>query len=321
LAVTLFLVTRNFWQTVLNGLFTIAAWFLFTLPFSLHFSPMADGLRLSDAHTPFYQLFILYGGFWLICLPFVINLIKNIKKKISNTDFFVLALIVTATVLVIIPEIIYIKDIYVFDYRRANTMFKLVYQAFILYALVSGYVFTKFRKNFFLRLLFSLIFTLQIIYSYFAIKSYYNNFQNYQGLWGLNYLQTSYPDNLKAINWLNQNVSGQPHIVEAPGDSYTTFDQVSVATGLPTIEGWLVHEWLWRGGYDAPAARQKEVDEIYTSTDISEIQSILDKYQIKYIFVGAKEYEKYPNLNVDNFSQLGAKVVFTSGNTAIYQIN
>jgi len=59
-----------------------------------------------------------------------------------------------------------------------------------------------------------------------------------------------------------------------------------------------------------PRARQKEVDEIYTSTDISEIQSILDKYQIKYIFVGLKNM-KISNLNVDNFSQLGAKVVFT----------
>lgn len=318
-ALTSFLVTKNFWQTILNGLFTIASWFLFTLPFSLHFTPMAEGLKLADAHTPFYQLFILYGGFWLICLPFVIYVIKNFKKKLSKTDFFIFALIITATILVIIPEIIYIKDIYVFDYRRANTMFKLVYQAFIIYSLVSGYIFIKFRKNLPLRFLFSLIFTLQLTYSYFAVKSYYG-LKNYQGLWGLNYLQFSYPDNLKAINWLNQNVTGQPNIVEAPGDSYTTFDQVSVATGLPTIEGWLVHEWLWRGGYDAPAARQTDVDKIYTSSDLEEIKSILDKYQIKYIFVGAKEYEKYPDLNINNFYKLGAKLVFFSGKTNIYQL-
>lgn len=319
-AITSFLVTKNFWQTVLNGIFTIASWFLFTLPFSLNFTPMADGLKLADAHTPFYQLFILYGGFWLICLPFVVFIIKNFKKKIIATDYFIFALIITATLLVVIPEIIYIKDIYVYDYRRANTMFKLVYQAFIIYSLVSGYIFIKFRKNFLLRFLFSLVFTLQIFYSYFAIKSYYSNLQDYQGLWGLNYLQLSYPDNLKAINWLNNNVIGQPHIVEAPGDSYTTFDQVSVTTGLPTIEGWLVHEWLWRDGYDAPAARIAEVDKIYTSPNLEEIKSVLDKYQIKYIFVGAKEYEKYLNIDVNNFFKLGAKLVFSSGQTKIYQL-
>jgi len=50
------LVTKNFWQTLLSGIFTIAVWFLFTLPFSLHFAPMAEGLKIADAHTPFYQL-------------------------------------------------------------------------------------------------------------------------------------------------------------------------------------------------------------------------------------------------------------------------
>jgi len=198
-------------------------------------------------------------------------------------------------------------------------MFKLVYQAFIMYSLISGYIFIRLRRFFLYRFLFSLVFIIQLSYSYFAVKSYYG-LKDYKGLWGLNFLQTAYSDNLAAINWLNKNVSGQPHIVEAPGDSYTTYDQVSMATGLPTIEGWLVHEWLWRGGYDTPAARVAEVDKIYTSSDTNEIKSILEKYQIKYIFVGAKEYEKYPNLNLKTFNLLNAKVVFESGQTKIYQL-
>jgi len=314
------LLSKNLWKTIISGLFTIAAWFLFTLPFSLHFSPMAEGLKIADVHTPFYQLFILYGGFWLISLPFIIFFIKYFRrKKLPSTDYFVLALFLTATLLVIIPEIIYIKDIYIDEYRRANTMFKLVYQAFIMYSLISGYIFIRLRQKIFYRLLFSLVFITQLSYSYFAVKSYYG-LKEYKGLWGLNFLQISYPDNLAAINWLNKNVSGQPNIVEAPGDSYTTYNQVSMATGLPTIEGWLVHEWLWRGGYDAPAARVSEVDRIYTSSDSNEIKLILDKYQIKYIFVGAKEYEKYPNINLENFNFLDAKIVFESGQTRIYQL-
>ena len=93
-----------------------------------------------------------------------------------------------------------------------------------------------------------------------------------------------------------------------------------MATGLPTIQGWVVHEWLWRGGYDAPAARQAEVEVIYTSESPEEVKSILDKYQIKYIIVGAKEYEKYPELNPDRFDLVDAKVVFESGQTRIYQL-
>ena len=319
-AIASFLVTKKFWPTVLSGIFTIAFWFLFTLPFSLNFIPMAEGLQLSDAHTPFYQLFVLYGGFWLISLPFIVYFIKNFySKKISSTDYFVLAILITATFLIIIPEIFYIKDIYVFDYRRANTMFKLVYQSFIMYSLAAGYILIRLRHIFIYRFLFCLVFVFHLSYSYFATKSYYG-LKEYKGLYGLNFLQISYPDNLAAINWLNKNVTGQPHIIEAVGDSYTTFNQISMATGLPTIEGWVVHEWLWRGGYDAPAARQNEVEIIYTSTSSEEVKSTLEKYQVKYIIAGAKEYEKYPDLDPERFTLVGAKLVFESGQTRIYQL-
>ena len=109
-------------------------------------------------------------------------------------------------------------------------------------------------------------------------------------------------------------------MLEAAGDSYTTFNQVSVSTGLPTVEGWIVHEWLWRGGYDAPKTRQDDVEKIYTSKNIQEIKKLIDKYQIKYIFVGAKEFEKYPKLNQENFKALGAKIIFQSGKTVLYQL-
>lgn len=155
--------------------------------------------------------------------------------------------------------------------------------------------------------------------SFFAIKSFYL-FKNYQGLWGLNFLKTNNPDNFAAVEWINKNIKGQPVMVEAVGDSYTTFNQISVATGLPTIEGWVVHEWLWRGGYDKPAARQEEVKAIYESNDLLKIKKILKKYSVQYIFVGDKEYEKYPNLNEKNFEQIG-KIIFQSGNTKIYKLN
>lgn len=317
-------------KTILNGLLIIVFWYLFSYPFSFNFIPMMEGIKISDGHSPFYQLFVLYGGFWLISLPFIFKifsyLFKNQFKKINYSHWFVFSLIITATLLIIIPELIYIKDIYIYEHRRANTMFKLVYQAFILYSLVSGYILIKssslFKSwfKFFYKIIFALIFVIHLTYPYFAIKSYYGDFKNYQGLDGLKYLEELYPDNYQAILWINQNISGQPVMLEAPGDSYTTFNQVSSATGLPTIQGWIVHEWLWRGGYDAPAARQTDVNTIYTSDDLTEVKNLLDKYQVDYIFVGAKEYEQYEDLNPQKFENIGAKIIFQSGQTAIYQL-
>ncbi len=325
---------KSLLKTVLNGLLVIVFWYIFSYPFSLKFIPMMEGIKISDGHSPFYQLFVLYGGFWIICFPFlfylIYKLIKNSKLKIKNSftisDIFIATLIITATILVIIPELVYIKDIYIYEHRRANTMFKLVYQAFMLYSLAGGYILvnasTLFKpvfKNFY-KILFALIFVIHLIYPYFAIKSYYDDLKNYKGLDGLKYLETLYPDNYQAILWINKNISGQPVMLEAPGDSYTTFDQVSSATGLPTVQGWIVHEWLWRGGYDAPAARQKDVNTIYESTNLSEIKSLLDKYKVQYIFIGAKESEKYEKLDPKKFEKLGAKIIFQSGQTAIYQL-
>lgn len=318
-------------KTLINGILTIACWFIFSLPFSLNFTPMGSGIRISDIHTPFYQLFILYGGFWLIILPLLIllirkSLIKNWKLKIKNSDLFILSLITVATFLIIIPEIVYLKDIYIYEYRRANTMFKLVYQAFIMYALVSGYVFYKTRlllKSKILKilygLLFTLIFAIHLTYSYFAIKSFYGQ-KDYQGLYGLNYLKKDFPDNLEAINWINKNISGQPVMLEAVGDSYTTFNQISVATGLPTVQGWVVHEWLWRGGYDQPKQRQDNVQVIYESNDLNRVKNLIQKYNIEYIFISKNEYEKYSKLNEDNFKKIGGQIIFQSGETKIYQL-
>ncbi len=306
-------------NTIKHGLAVIVCWYVFTLPFSLNFTPMAEGLRLSDSHTPFYQLFILYGGFWLICLPFVFSVIRQRFSGLNTSDLFVLALIITATMLIIIPEIGYIKDIYIYEHRRANTMFKLVYQAFILYSVVSGYILIRLRHRFSYRLLFGVVMAIHLIYPYFAIKSFYG-LKEYKGLWGANFLRVNYPSNFEAIAWLNKNIEGQPVILEATGDSYTTFNQVSIATGLPTVEGWVVHEWLWRGGYDKPSARQTDVTNIYEALDPKVASSLLQKYSVKYIFVGDKEREKYPKLNEKIFETIGAKIVFESGNTRVYKL-
>lgn len=128
-----------------------------------------------------------------------------------------------------------------------------------------------------------------------------------------------YPDDYKAILWLRENISGQPVIVEANGDSYTDYDRVSANTGLPTIIGWPVHEWLWRGSYDEAGKRIPEVAAIYESKDLAKTKEILKKYNVEYIFVGSLEREKYKQLDEEKIKSLGT-IVFESGRTKIIKI-
>lgn len=323
----------------INFLSVSLSFVLLILPFSINFKPFVSGIGLICApdfllqigklgpflfeadrcmRSPLWQLFILYGFFYFFVGAFILFLIKKRNKK-EDTDLFILFLILLSTLLIIAPEFFYIKDIYEGHYR-ANTMFKLVYQSFIVLSITSSYVIFKVTRTLGF-LLFSLFLIVLVgIYPYFAINSYYAGMSTYKSLDGISYLRYLYPSDYDAILWINENIQGQPVILEAQGDSYSDFARVSANTGLPTILGWTVHEWLWRGTYDITAPRITDIQSIYTSQDLDLVRNLLNKYQVKYIFVGSLETQKYGTLVLNKFDNLG-QIVFQEGNTKIYKVN
>ena len=330
-------------------LLVLISYFIFSLPFNLSFKPFVSGIGVLCAPqflvsigkfgpflfeadhcqlSPPWQLGILYGFFYFMVISYALFLkkIKEVKKE----DIFIIILIVVSSILILLPEFVYVKDIYP-TYYRANTMFKLVYQAFIMLSLSSGYIIikifsqikkVKINKSIFIAwtvVLFFLLF-LACSYPFFSIQSYYNNLQNYVGLDGTKYLKTLYPSDYKAIIWLNKNIKEQPVILEAQGDSYTDYARISSNTGLPTVLGWTVHEWLWRGTYDIPAPRIADVTTLYETPSIEKARSLIKKYNVSLVFVGTLERQKYPNFNEEKFKKLG-KLIYQNGDTRIYKIN
>lgn len=314
---------KTFYQSLISTLAVLLLAFLFSLPFHLSFKPIVSNLSLVDFRSPPWMLLVLWGFPLFMTLIFLLFW-KN-HKALKN-DFFILILLVVSWFLIVIPEFFYLKDIYIHSHQRANTMFKLTYQSFVMFSLVIPYISTRVfsgLKRQFLKYGFLLVFLFLsffiFIYPYFAIKSYYG-LKKYRGLRGISYLENFYPDDYQAILWLRKNVSSQPVIVEAVGESYTDFARVSANTGLPTILGWRVHEWLWRGSFDEPSKRTEEVKIIYESPKMSETRQILEKYQAEYLFLGELEYQAYPELNEKKIFQLG-KIIFSSGKTKIILLN
>ena len=337
----------NYWNIGLSLVFIFIGSIFFTLPFSLFFKPFASNIGILCApdflikighlgpfifepdhcqKSPWWQLITLYGFFYFWVIGFFIFKIKNWVRNFSPSDVFVLILIAFSTLLIILPEFVYIKDIYPAHYR-ANTMFKLVYQSFIMLSIASGYIIVRIvssinKKIFaicYLLFTICLIF-LVFLYPYFAINSYYNNLKTYAGLNGTDYLKPLYPTDYEAIQWINKNIKGQPVILEAQGDSYTDYARVSTNTGLPTVLGWTVHEWLWRGTYDIPAPRIEEVKNLYEAKDIELTKQLIKKYDVKLVFIGDLEKQKYLELNERKFKDLGT-IIYENGNTKIYKIN
>jgi YYY domain-containing protein len=338
------------------------------LPFQLGFEPITKGIALVNARSLPHQLLILWGAPWFFGVTFGLFLFRTriktgFKKEVfikwfskilgvkitlkkprflsgvsqenlAITDIFILIFFIASTILVIIPEIIYVKDIYIPSYHRANTMFKLTYQSFMMFSILIGYVYirvvTSLSKSFprsLLKFVYVSLILALMIYPAYAIKGYYGTLdaKNYKGLYGLKFLERLYPDDYQAVKWLNNQVVGQPVILEAVGDSYTDYERISMATGLPTVEGWLVHEWLWRRFYDepgkdGPGKRNAEIQKVYEDGDLNFTKNILTQYKVKYVVVGEMERKKYPNLDENKLQSLG-KIVFQEGTTKIYQLN
>ena len=335
----------------LKELFKILAISLILLlPFLVNFKNPTQGVhltRLEHLLSPLYwfQLFVVWGYQCFFAFLFVIYIfffesrkifserrsgkffsrLCNFFSKLSRADIFVSIVIFCAIGLIWFSEFFYQKDISGADFYRANTVWKVTLQAFVLFDIVIGYIALRIipKKLNFQKIILCLIIGVSIclpmLYPIWSLSQPYNRLRDYKGLDGTTFLETFYPDDYRGIRWLNDNVFGQPTIVEAVGESYTDFARVSVFTGLPTILGWRVHEWYWRGSFDEAGKRTGEVQEIYESNDVEKTRYLLKKYNVSYIFVGSLERKQYPKLNEQKFASLG-EVVFASGETKIYKI-
>lgn len=309
-----------------------------SFPFHLSFAPFSAGLALVQTRSSLTQLLVLWGFFLFVGGVFAtLALVRDrwsLPKRTSASVAagFVFLLVGVSFFLVLVPEVVYFKDIYIAEYQRANTMFKLVYQAFLLMSLVTGPVLATLIWSWRvavarLRLLLLLLLAVFVvglvsilIYPRFAVASYYDQLRFWRGLDGTAWLARAYPDDAAAIWWLREFVQGSPVIVEAVGESYTDYARVSANTGLPTILGWRVHEWLWRGSFAEPAKRTEEVARLYTTQDPVLACEIIDRYGVEYVFVGALERRAYPDLEEQTLATLG-NLVFAQGETRIYRIH
>jgi len=322
LGLTLWIKTKNFLEAALVSGLVMAGGLVLALPFILNFKNIAGGVALVDFHTPAWMIGVLWG------VPLLTTILAGgmfVWGKKEKIDYWVMAVLGVSWFLIILPEIIYVKDIYVHDYQRANTMFKLTYQAFVMFAVTGGYIITKsglMIKSWVVKIGAVLIIAgvLYFVGSYpvYAVKSYYG-LKNYRSLDGLEYLKNQRPDDYRAVLWLNKYVTGQPVIVEAVGESYTDYARISANTGLPTILGWRVHEWLWRGSFDEPGKRTTDVADIYQFKSKAQLRTLLEQYKVKYIVIGDMERLQYTQMDEKALEGLG-EVVFKSGKTEIVEV-
>jgi YYY domain-containing protein len=199
------------------------------------------------------------------------------ESLIGHPMPFVLMLITLGAVLVIAPEFVFLRDLFV---NRMNTIFKFYYQAWLMWSLVAAFgvavLWQKLRAGWGWVFRISLLIVLFMALAYpvfglpaktdgFQLPAFAQNLKTAQAagdpaalqtaarVWtldGSQLFQNQYPDDAAAARWLLNAPEGV--IAEAfnKTSSYTDYARMSVYSGDPTVLGWWYHEWQWRGNLD-----------------------------------------------------------------------
>ena len=92
-----------------------------------------------------------------------------------------------------------------------------------------------------------------------------------------------------------------------------------MASGIPTVIGWVNHEFQWRGNnFDNLGNRAEDVRTIYQARDWEITRSILDRYQIEYVIISSLERDWYKPVYINKFDRYMRRV-FQFGDLIIYQ--
>lgn len=304
------------------GAYILAVNYLLSLPFNIHFEKMIQGIALAYTHSRLYQLLILWGFPVVLFLSFVICILVN--KAVEIKAVFITLLGCCATGLVLLPEAVFVKDIYIDGFPRANTMFKLTYEASILFGICCGCIIIEFlrmtnkeqdsyRKKCLARKTVAGLICAVLVSGYFASSAQMwfkdgGEFE-YKSMEADYNIRNKNSDELGAIDALNRMVDDgeekQPVVLVASGDSYTSDCSIPVITGCPTVLGWHTHEWLWHNSRQFYEEREADERLIYMGTDRELTQKMLEKYNVKYVYIGKHEYEKYPEIQNGILESLG----------------
>jgi len=257
----------------------------------------------------------------LIALVVVLILYES-RLPPHESRTFVLLMSFTALVLTFSVEFVYLRDLFG---TRMNTIFKFYFQAWVLLAVSSAfcvYYLTGRGQAGWARSLwlvgFGALFLASMVYPLLASYTKADGFRGRPTLDGTAYMAHHNPDDDAAIQWLNENVEGAPVILEATGGSYSYYGRVSSQTGLPTLLGWDWHEVQWRGSGEEGNKRKPDIDTIYGSFDARAALTLMDKYGIKYVYVGPLERSRYPAAALNKFSYI-MDVVYQQGAVTIYR--
>lgn len=332
----------KFWKTAkmrLSAVYLLlpVSAYLFALPWGFFNKAPVSGVGFVKDQSPLWPWLSFWGSMTAIVSAFYLWKKYGAGKKYATSKhLFVQTVMYTGLFFLALIEIVYAKDILLQgEWFRANTVFKITIQVWLWLGVFLGPVFIWIYSSFEKKsakvvsvFMISIYVLIGAAYPVIAVKQSYLDGKKFTGVdSGLMWWQKKYPDDYSAYLFLKDLRENLPRgerlkrIVEAEGDSYTDVSRFSVFLGWPTIVGWPVHEWTWRGSYDEVAARRSEVREIYTGLIPEKTREILGKYNVDFVIIGEVERAAYAGqIQEAKLKSLG-EVIFEKGKISVIKYN
>ena len=295
----------------------------------------------------------LFGqAVFLMILLFGLTALLLLISPLDKVEHFPLILALVALGLTIFCEFFFLVDHYQGGgYERMNTIFKLYTNVWLLLggtAVYSVYFINKILSDtpgwkLFWKIVVGFFIAAGFFFPLGATGERIRNCRNTPhmpySLDGIEYLTHRPPDNQwvewrwdqddwRAIEWINTNIPGRPVILEAgnmakhdgsESAAYHWASRISTFTGLPIPVGWANHEAGWRNDQVEPYQRKRDTDLLYQTTNLNAAIHLLNKYDIRYVYIGRIERDRYPAEGLEKFSRLG-ELVYSDGPVAIWKV-
>ncbi|MBI4321287.1 MAG: glycosyltransferase family 39 protein [Chloroflexi bacterium] len=303
--------------------------------------------RFSDASlfAAFVLFVLVWFGLSLIALLLALLLLVGLlltRRRRSPMELFVLCLVAVSLLLGLGVEFFAIKG----DIGRMNTVFKVYLQVWILWSIASAVAlsivveyFTTARLRVFVWPWLAGLIVLVMasgVYPVVATRARVSDrfdtslpptldgtLYAQKATFGEGNKQILLAPDLKAIRWLQDNVSGSPVVLEAQAPPYRWGARVSVYTGLPTVIGWDWHQKQQRWGYQWMIdQRVTDVRAMYSEASLERRLDLLRYYGVSYVYIGELERLFYPPSQPLYDAMIGAyvDVAYDEDGVRIYRV-
>lgn len=244
-------------------------------------------------------LSVLLGFPLLLLVPIIMSCAYNAWCLPSIPLRWAFGLSAVGWGLVLLPEVIYLRDAFE---NRMNTAFKLYFQAWQILGVASAVFVVVPPLRFGVRLregcivpsaapLIAAALLVSLAYPYAGVRQHARG--TIQGLDATAFLADREPGAAAAVEWLRRRSRADDVVLEATGRQYSMYARLSTYAGRPTVLGWAGHEGQWRAGQPEAMAevarRHEDVLRLYGDASDAEKRRLLERYGVRYAYYGSQE--------------------------------